>query len=521
VGTGAMKRHARGARAGGQVQDPLARPGLDRASYGLPPRPVLPEGQHVVRKVVTAGDRVEHRRNLVRLLVQAGARHAYGSHGNEGSTMSRHDAHVPSVVVSSVPVTAGDAEPLVVRTVPLTGSSLPTRLVELLPDERPLAWLRRGDGIVGWGEAARLDLAGRERFSTAAAWWDGIVARAHVRDEVRLPGSGLIAFGSFAFDEIPGHSLLTVPRVIAGRRGSAAWVTTVGAGSSVPVVPVLRVHDDITRPNNVVFADAARSGADYELAVAEAVRRIGRGDLEKVVLARDLLAYADEPIDVRWPLRHLADRYPACWTFSVDRLLGATPEMLVRLERGLVTSRVLAGTIRRTGDDARDVALAGALARSSKDLEEHEYAVRSVAEGLSQHCSSVNVPEGPFVLHLPNVMHLATDVTGSVADGASSLRLAASLHPTAAVCGTPTDAALAVIRELEGMSRERYAGPVGWIDANGDGEWGIALRSAIVNPDDPSRVRLFAGCGIVAGSDPEAELAETVAKLVPMRDALS
>jgi menaquinone-specific isochorismate synthase len=423
--------------------------------------------------------------------------------------------------VTTLPVPTSEQEPLVVRTVPLAAASLPNRLVELLPYGKPLAWIRRNDGMVAWGEAARLEIAGPTRFADAAAWWDSIVGPAHVRDEVHVPGSGLVAFGSFAFDERPGRSLLTVPRVVVGRRSDTAWITTVSSGSHVPAVPVLRVHDDIKRPRNVVFADAARSGADYEVAVAETVRRIARGALEKVVLARDLLAYADEPIDVRWPLRHLAERYTACWTFSVDGLLGATPEMLVRLERGLVTSRVLAGTIRRTADDARDVALAGALARSSKDLEEHEYAVRSVAEGLGRHCSSVNVPESPFVLHLPNVMHLATDVTGSVADGASSLRLAASLHPTAAVCGTPTQAALAVIRELEGMSRERYAGPVGWIDARGDGEWGIALRSAMVNADDPSRVRLFAGCGIVAGSDPEAELAETVAKLVPMRDALS
>jgi menaquinone-specific isochorismate synthase len=423
--------------------------------------------------------------------------------------------------VTTLPVPTDDPEPLVVRTVPLAVSSVPSRLVDLLPYGKPLAWIHRGDGIVAWGETARLEIAGPTRFSEAAAWWDDIAGRAHVRDEVRLPGAGLIGFGSFAFDDRPGRSLLTVPRIVVGRRGNTAWVTTVTAGRNVPAVPVVHAHEDMRRPSNVVFADAGRSGADYEVAVAEAVRRIARGDLEKVVLARDLLAYADEPIDVRWPLRHLAERYAACWTFSVDGLLGATPEMLVRLERGLVTSRVLAGTIRRTADDARDVALAASLARSSKDLEEHEYAVRSVADGLSRHCSSVNVPESPFVLHLPNVMHLATDVTGSVADGVSSLRLAAALHPTAAVCGTPTQAALEVIRELEGMSRERYAGPVGWIDARGDGEWGIALRSAMVNPDDPSRVRLFAGCGIVAGSDPEAELAETVAKLVPMRDALS
>ena len=131
--------------------------------------------------------------------------------------------------------------------------------------------------------------------------------------------------------------------------------------------------------------------------------------------------------------------------------------MLVRREKGLVTSRVLAGTIRRTGDDEHDLALAASLARSSKDLEEHEYAVRSVADALAPHCSSMNVPEAPFVLHLSNVMHLATDVAGVLTDATSSLALAASLHPSAAVCGTPTLVADALITELEHMDRGRYA----------------------------------------------------------------
>jgi menaquinone-specific isochorismate synthase len=137
----------------------------------------------------------------------------------------------------------------------------------------------------------------------------------------------------------------------------------------------------------------------------------------------------------------------------------------------------------------------------------------------------MNVPEAPFVLHLPNVMHLATDVAG-VLDRSrdvppSVLELGAALHPTAAVCGTPTADAARMIAELEGMDRDRYAGPVGWVDAAGDGELGIALRCARLNDADPARLRLFAGCGIVAGSDPEAELAESDAKLVPMRDAVS
>jgi menaquinone-specific isochorismate synthase len=195
--------------------------------------------------------------------------------------------------------------------------------------------------------------------------------------------------------------------------------------------------------------------------------------------------------------------------------------MLVRQENGLATSRVLAGTIRRSGDSGRDLALASALARSSKDREEHEYAVASVAEALAPFCSGMHVPDTPYVLELPNVLHLASDVAAVADHGTSALRLAAALHPSAAVCGTPTKPAREMIAELERMDRERYAGPVGWIDAQGDGEWGIALRCGRFDQADPSAMRLFAGCGIVAGSDPEAEAAEAEAKFLPMRDALT
>ena len=240
-------------------------------------------------------------------------------------------------------------------------------------------------------------------------------------------------------------------------------------------------------------------------------------------VARDVTVTAEDPVDPRWVARRLADRYAATWTFVVDGLVGATPELLVRSQKGLVTSRVLAGTIRRTGNDEADMARAGILAHSSKDLEEHEYAVASVAAALSPFCSSTNVPDVPFVLPLPNVLHLASDVTGVLAPDEprpTSLALAAALHPSAAVCGTPTAAARDVIRAVEHMDRDRYAGPVGWLGADGDGEWGIGLRSGRVSADDPRRVRIFAGCGVVAASEPTAELAESEAKLEPMRWAL-
>ncbi len=414
-----------------------------------------------------------------------------------------------------------DALPLLVRTVRLDD---PGELLDLLPAPAgadpstpdSVAWVRRGDGLVGWGVAAEVRTTGADRFSDAQRWWREQTRGAVVRDEVSLPGTGLLAFGSFAFSDAPGDSLLRVPEVVIGRRDGVCWLTHVAVGS-ISSSPDLRPAAAPEPPLSLAYTDGTLGGPAWAQVVAEAVRRIEEGALEKVVLARDLVAEAADPIDVRWPLRRLSTQYRTCWTFHVDGLFGATPELLVRRERGLVTSRVLAGTIRRTGDDAHDLQLAATLARSSKDLEEHEYAVRSVAESLGRHCTSMNVPEAPFVLHLPNVMHLATDVAGVSDDDATSLELAASLHPSAAVGGTPTEAAIALIEEIEGMDRGRYAGPVGWIDATGDGEWGLALRSGLL---EGQRVRLFAGCGIVADSDPAAELAEAQAKFVPVRDAL-
>lgn len=411
-----------------------------------------------------------------------------------------------------------EASRLVARTVEVRE---PGPLLDLLPREDALAtmaWMRRGEGIVGWGVAAECHPAGADRFTEATDWWRAVTTAAVVRDEVQVPGTGLVCCGSFAFADETGASVLQVPRVVVGRRGETTWLTVVG-DDEIPTLPALEAQSAPDNPGQVTFADGALGGTDWEAVVAEAVRRINAGDLEKVVLARDLIATADTDIDVRWPLHRLSETYEMCWTFHVDGLFGATPEMLVRRERGLVTSRVLAGTIRRTGHDERDLALAATLARSSKDLEEHEYAVRSVAEALAPYCDSMNLPEAPFVLHLPNVMHLATDVAGVVHDseGATVLELAAALHPSAAVGGTPTKVATELITEIEGMGRGRYAGPVGWMDADGDGEWGIALRSAELNGN---AVRLFAGCGIVADSVPADELAEAQAKFVPVRDSL-
>lgn len=410
--------------------------------------------------------------------------------------------------------TDGRPLPLVVRSREIED---PGALLALLPPTPDgLAWVHGGDGIVGWGRAASYSPDGDDRFDAADGWWAEVVDASVVRDEVELPGSGLVAFGSFTFADGPG-SVLTVPEVVVGRRDGRCWVTTIGL--SLGPSPNLSTSTPAA-PAGTLFADAPGRRDDWAATVEAAVRRIQSGELDKVVLARSVDAAFEEPLDVRSPLARLASAYPSCWTFHVDGFFGSTPEMLVRLQGGLVTSRVLAGTIRRTGDDARDLSLAASLARSSKDLEEHEYAVRSVADALAPHCTGMNVPESPFVLHLPNVMHLATDVTGVLRDDAGVLALVASLHPSAAVGGTPTADAVRVIAEIEQLDRGRYAGPVGWIGASGDGEWGIGLRSAQVAPDGRG-ARLFAGCGIVADSSPADELAEADAKLIPVRDALA
>lgn len=393
----------------------------------------------------------------------------------------------------------------------------PGSLLEHLPRTGPIAWVRNGEGLIGWGVAAQLEVRGPERFSRTQRWWSQLCATFDVDDTVSMPGTGPVAFASFSFDDEAGTSIVLLPRVLVGRRAGQAWITTIGESTeSGSALPPASVPD---APQHVQWHDGSRSSEEWQASVGEAVRRITAGELDKVVLARDVIGEVEGALDPRHLLLRLADEYPSTWTFCVDDLVGATPELLVRRTGDLVTSRVLAGTVSRRGDQ-EDAGLARALLSSDKDAIEHEYAVHSVAKALAAHCTDLDVPERPRVLELANVQHLATDVTGRLADEATVLALAASLHPTAAVCGTPTERAFSVIRELEGMDRGRYAGPVGWFDRSGDGEFGIALRCAEVDVEN-RRLRAFAGCGIVAGSDPLDELTESNAKLQPIRSAAS
>lgn len=390
----------------------------------------------------------------------------------------------------------------------------PGELVRQLPSPAASAWIHHGDGLVGWGEAARLTLpAGVDRFAAGEKWLTELLDAADVSDEVAVPGTGAVAFGSFTFDPASDGSVLIVPRVILGRRSGTAWRTTITAGTAPPAGQSARW----VNPSELRWSDGSLTAPEWEQAVAAAVARISAGEVRKVVLARDLRVQSSAAIDIRVLLARLAARFPGCYTFACAGLVGATPELLIRREGSLVSSLVLAGTMARGGTEADDAALSAALLGSAKNAEEHRYSVESVSQLLTPLCSELTVDEAPYLLQMADYQHLATSVSGVLARDASALTLAASLHPTAAICGTPTEAALELIRELEGMDRGRYSGPVGWVDGRGNGEWGIALRCGEI---DGRAARLFAGNGIVAGSQPEEELTETETKFRPMRTAL-
>ncbi|MFC5287014.1 isochorismate synthase [Actinokineospora guangxiensis] len=264
------------------------------------------------------------------------------------------------------------------------------------------------------------------------------------------------------------------------------------------------------------------AGAAYAEAVATAVRTLRDGSgLRKVVLARALDLDFAAPIDVPALLPGLVAANPNGYTFAVGlpgaTLLGATPELLLSRRGRVVAANPLAGTRPRSADPGLDRAAAAGLLASAKDRAEHRVVVDAVAEALRPFCAALTVPAEPELVETPTVWHLSTAITGTVADPeVSSLRLASALHPTPAVCGTPTDSALSVIGGLEPFDRGFYSGAVGWCDAAGDGEWVVAIRCAEAAG---ARMRLFAGAGIMPASDPAAELAETTAKFATLLGA--
>ena len=448
---------------------------------------------------------------------------------------------------------------------PLDAESFPGGLPSFLVRDDLLCWTRREAGLVGFGEVARFTATGPERFLEADIWWRHLVLEAEIEDAVEWPGTGPVAFGSFAFSKASAHeSRLIVPEIVVGLRGGQAWLTQLtfddvelteagaraaldrwlGSGVADPGgtaadgptseagagAAAAQTGRAVVRPLPLAAGATLHTGSlseeDWMAAVAAGVEEIRTGALEKLVLARDIVATLPTGVNAAQVLRELSARYRECWTYGVDGLVGATPEMLIQVEGRTAQARVLAGTLdRRDADGMAGSPLEFAervLAGSEKQRHEHDIAIQSLTTQLAPFSEAMNAHSEPFILELPNVWHLASDVKAELTEVEghvpTCLALINALHPTAAVCGTPTTVAGALIRKLEHLDRGPYAGPVGWLDAAGNGEWGIALRGAVI--ESPETVRLYAGCGVVEGSVPEAELAETWAKFRPMLESL-
>lgn len=417
-------------------------------------------------------------------------------------------------------------------------------LLSFAHPRHPLAWLRRGEGFVALADATEIAIlrvtGGQQDPSTPrtprlADAWRTLADAAVVDDAVQLPGTGLVGFGALVFDEhSASDSTIIVPSAIIGRRDGRSWITRIRRDGD-PEDADLDPQPAAYGPSWAgTLGPGSMDAQGYQDAVRAGLSAIAAGRVEKVVLARDLVGTAPAGSDLRRLARALSTGYPDTWTYAVDGLIGASPETLVTVADGTVTARVLAGTIARGSDADSDVAASVTLMTSMKDRDEHEFAVQSVLATLRPHTRALAASDQPFALKLPNVWHLATDVEGELAEATSALDLVGVLHPTAAVAGTPTPAAINLIRELEPFDRGRFAGPVGFIDGSGDGEWAIALRCAQFGTPGSAdgsgwRVDLasdipltaHAGAGIVAGSDPESELLETRVKFRPIVDALA
>ncbi|MGI8778165.1 MAG: isochorismate synthase [Acidimicrobiales bacterium] len=421
---------------------------------------------------------------------------------------------------------------------PAAAGSVPQRSGRLVSRTRPLtdvgdlldalghdgtAWLHDGGGLVTSGVAARIMVGpGPDRFRRAADDVAALFDAIDSEDPLGRPGTGPLAVGALPFHSW-ARGELVVPAVVVGCTAQGTgWVTETGWVTDGPDDPPVPAHAIPASRLSIAGAGGDR-GDDgrqaWTAAVHDAVARIARGPLAKVVLAREVVVDADRAFDRRQILARLRGGDPTSFTYAVGGFVGASPELLVRRRGDQVLSRPMAGTTTRgvTPDD--DDRMVAALAASPKEASEHALVVGAVREALEPVCDALVAADRPDAVRLATVTHLATTVTGHLAEPApSALALAGLLHPTPAVGGLPRADALAAIAELEAFDRGLYAGPVGWVDSRGDGDWAVALRCARL---DGTRARLVAGAGIMADSDPDAEWAETEAKLEPMLRALA
>lgn len=373
------------------------------------------------------------------------------------------------------------------------------------------------DGLAGRGEAVRIEIPAL----TAEHLGDvqDALAAIETDDELGRPGTGAVAFATLPFDPTAAAAFV-VPEVLVGRAADGArWITTVGDGTEPLPAPTELLAGVDAEPRAGRFeVEGVQDAEAWMATVADATKRIAAGDFEKVVLAREVRVTADAPLPRLALLHRLRRAFPGCFTFAVGELVGASPELLVSRSADTVRAHPMAGTAPRGGDPATDARLAAGLLASAKDRAEHQITIDMVWDTLLPFCSYVDSEPEPSIVAVANVQHLATMVEGRLSHPpASVLELVAALHPTPAVAGWPVAPALEYIAAHEGIDRDRYAGPVGWVDAAGNGTWAVGIRSAIV---EGAVARLFAGVGVVSDSDPAAELAETEAKFQAVLSAV-
>lgn len=370
-------------------------------------------------------------------------------------------------------------------------------------------FIRTGQQIIGTGKAVSFEATGPNRISELSKKWQEFLSTAEIDDQSGLAGTGIIGLTSISFSSLSKTpSVLYVPAITRVYREDQAFEVVIETPESL----------EKTEPIAASFEEGQVTGADFVSSVATAIERISSTELEKVVLGRDLVMPTTGTPELAPAISRLHKKYPKCWTYLIGNVFGASPELLLRADAGEVSARVLAGTAGRGTDPDVDRAIADGLAHSQKNRHEHQYAVTSMVQALAPFCDVVDSDPEPFSLALPDLWHLATDVRGKLKAGVSLLDVIEKLHPTAAVAGTPTDLAQELISELEPFDRAGYAGPVGWLSSNGSGELAIALRGGVI---EEGQIRAIAGCGIVAESDPEAELQETELKFKAVRYAFS
>ncbi len=369
------------------------------------------------------------------------------------------------------------------------------------------------DGLAGRGEAMRIEIPSLDAASLATV--GARLSEISVDDEVDRPGTGPVAFAALPFSP-DAAAAFVVPQLVVGRAGDGTrWVTRIGDDAGA-----LDLHaEPVDEPRARHFeVDAVQDPDDWMGIVRHATKRIVEGEFDKVVLAREVRVSADAPIPRHDLLARLRRAFPGCFSFAIGSMVGASPELLVSRAGETVRAHPMAGTAPRGGDPTADARLAASLLASAKDRAEHQITIDMVWETLLPFCSYVDSEPEPSVVAVANVQHLASLVEGRLSTPpASVLELVQALHPTPAVSGWPLAPALAHLAAHEGLDRDRYAGAVGWVDAAGNGTWAVGIRSAIV---EGATARLFAGVGVVADSDPVAELAETDAKFQAVLSAI-